>query len=213
MRTNALIEALAADAGVKPRRFSRVFAIAIAIGVVAGAGVFLSIFSPRSDLMSVAATSMRYDLKLLAGAALAVAAAFAVSRAARPGASTSGAGLWLLLAPAALVIGAIVELAVVPSSEWGARLIGANARVCMTHIPLIAAVPLGLLLYALRSGAPASPAWAGAMAGLAAGGLAAALYALHCDQDSPLFVATWYVAGVLITTAVGAVLGSRMLRW
>jgi hypothetical protein len=49
--------------------------------------------------------------------------------------------------------------------------------------------------------------------GLAAGGLAAAIYALFCDQDSPLFVATWYVLGVLIVTAIGAAIGSRLLRW
>ena len=32
----------------------------------------------------------------------------------------------------------------------------------------------------------------GALAGIAAGGIAAFLYAFHCTDDSPLFVTLWY---------------------
>ena len=38
---------------------------------------------------------------------------------------------------------------------------------------------------------------AGAIAGIAASGIAAAFYALDCADDSPLFVCTWYPLATL----------------
>ncbi|NJL07877.1 MAG: DUF1109 domain-containing protein, partial [Methylacidiphilales bacterium] len=54
---------------------------------------------------------------------------------------------------------------------------------------------------------------AGAVAGLAAGALAATLYAAHCPDDSPLFVASWYGLSIAFVTVAGAALGVRLLRW
>ena len=47
----------------------------------------------------------------------------------------------------------------------------------------------------------------------APGGLATAVYAFHCTEDSPLFYAVWYVLAILAVTAVGALVGARALRW
>jgi hypothetical protein len=63
------------------------------------------------------------------------------------------------------------------------------------------------------SQAPTRPALAGAVAGLLSAGLAATLYAAHCTDDSPLFVATWYTIATALVTAVGALIGSRVLRF
>jgi hypothetical protein len=51
------------------------------------------------------------------------------------------------------------------------------------------------------------------MAGLLAGGIAATLYTLHCPEDSLLFVGVWHVAAIVLVASVGAVAGSRLLRW
>lgn len=93
------------------------------------------------------------------------------------------------------------------------RLIGHNALVCMVLIPLMSAAPLVGTLIALHRGAPDNPGLAGAVAGLFAGAFGASLYATHCPDDSPLFVATWYTLAVLVVMAVGALAGSRWLRW
>ena len=53
----------------------------------------------------------------------------------------------------------------------------------------------------------------GAMAGLLSAGLAATLYASHCPDDSPLFVATWYTIATALVTAIGALVGSKVLRF
>jgi hypothetical protein len=54
---------------------------------------------------------------------------------------------------------------------------------------------------------------AGAVAGLAASGIAATFYASNCTDDSPLFVLLWYPIAIAIVTAVGYILGKRLLRW
>ena len=46
-----------------------------------------------------------------------------------------------------------------------------------------------------------------------AAGIAATFYATHCQNDSPLFLAAWYVLATLFIAGVGAVLGTRLLRW
>ena len=75
-------------------------------------------------------------------------------------------------------------------------------------LPLLAAA-----LFGLRHGAPTRPALAGALAGLLSAGLAATLYASHCTDDSPLFVATWYTIAAVLVAAIGALAGPRVLRF
>ncbi len=62
-------------------------------------------------------------------------------------------------------------------------------------------------------GAPAHPSVAGAIAGMLSAGLAATMYASHCTDDSPLFVATWYSIATALVSAIGALAGSRILRF
>jgi hypothetical protein len=160
-----------------------------------------------------AAHTMRFPLKFVFALALAVTAALILFPMAQPFAAPSRFRPLLLLAPVLLLIAVVAELAAVPSSAWIKLWIGHNAMICMTCIPVIAALPLAVLLFALREGAPARPARAGAIAGLAAGGIGAFFYAAHCFDDSPLFVATWYTIAIAFMAGVGALVGSRLLRW
>ena len=48
---------------------------------------------------------------------------------------------------------------------------------------------------------------------LMAAGLAATLYASHCTDDSPLFVAAWYTIATALVTAIGALAGAKLLRY
>jgi hypothetical protein len=75
-------------------------------------------------------------------------------------------------------------------------------------LPLLAGA-----LFGLRHGAPTRPAVAGAIAGMLSAGFAATLYASHCTDDSPLFVATWYTVATALVAAIGALAGSRLLRF
>jgi hypothetical protein len=93
------------------------------------------------------------------------------------------------------------------------RLVGSNSKVCLSAIPAMSLPLLIAALIGLRHGAPSRPALAGAIAGMVSAGLAATLYASHCTDDSPLFVATWYTLATALVTAVGALMGARVLRY
>lgn len=212
MRTNELIRALAADLDLRDAAPRRAVAAALALGTLGTALLFFALLGWRADIAGVLAV-WRFDLKLAAALALAATALAAVVRLCDPSAAPRPALAPLLAVPALLAIGVAAELAMVPPAAWAPRWIGNNALVCLTAIPLLALPPVAALLHAMRNGAPASPTLAGAAAGLAAGGIAAALYATHCADDSPLFVATWYTLAILAVTAAAALAGRRLLRW
>lgn len=212
MKTDDLIHAISEDATPSGLHPQRSLALALAGAVAAAAILFWLLLGPRGDALASLAEP-RFVLKFLVTLGLAAAAIGLVLRLIRPGAAP---GLWrnaLLLAPGLLLIGIGGELLAVPAERWMTVLVGVNARICLTYIPLMGLAPLGLILLALRSGAPTRPALAGAVAGLIAGGISAAFYASHCPDDSPLFVATWYVLAIAMLVALGALLGRRLLRW
>jgi hypothetical protein len=166
----------------------------------------------RPDL-AVALHSTWFNFKVLLNATLWLIATGMLLSLARPGASLRGWRQALWAVPVVLLLAVGVELLRVPSDKWWTVAWGSNATWCLRVIPALALVPLLATLGALRSSAPASPARAGAMAGLMSAGLAGTLYALHCPDDSPLFVGLWYVLASGIVTAAGALLGARWLRW
>jgi hypothetical protein len=166
----------------------------------------------RPDLVAATA-SVRFDFKVFANLLLLVSAAGLVLRLARPGARRGGWVMLLSAVPAALVLAAVLELFLLPSDQWAAAAIGHNATWCLRIIPALGAAPLLAALWGLREAAPDRPAVAGAIAGLMSAGLAGTLYALHCPDDSPLFVVLWYGIAAAVLTAAGAMLGARVMRW
>lgn len=212
MKTDDLIKSLAADMPQQQTPPRRAFLIAVAIGALIAGGAFMMTLGPRHDFMQAIHT-MRFDFKFVVTLALFATALFVARDMARPEVQKSRLRLLLWTAPALMIAAVAVELYVLPQSEWMPKLIGHNMRFCTTMIPLFSLGPLALMLWAFRRGAPQNPARAGAIAGLIAGGLGAAFYAAHCFDDSPLFVATWYTLAIGFVTGLGALLGSRLLRW
>ena len=157
--------------------------------------------------------SGRFLFKFVLTLSVAIPAFLLVRGLARPDFAPGKRLWWLALAPALLLAAIIFELASVPADAWHARMIGRNSFFCVTVIPLLSLAPFAAVLYALRSGAPANPTVAGAVGGLLSAGIAATLYASHCTDDSPLFVAAWYPIGFVLMTVLGALIGSRVLRW
>jgi hypothetical protein len=212
MRTDDLIRALASDGSRRRPSVGQTLALALLLGLAAAAAVFMVMLGPRPDIAAAAHTP-RFLFKFVVTLALAVSATALVARLARPAARSRALAAALWIGPALLALGVVYELAAVPASQWAARLVGTNSRVCLSSIPLIAAPVLLAAIIALRRGAPTRPALAGAVAGLLAGGFGATLYAAHCTDDSPLFVMAWYTPAVALVVLVGALLGARLLRW
>ena len=210
MKTDDLIELLVKDS--PPWRFRSVLAGAVAGGIIIAAVLFFEGVGLRPDI-SEAVKSDRFLFKFIVTISLAVTAIWVTLSVGRPGGSLAHRGLALAIAPALLACAAAVELLVLPESQWMPHLVGRNARLCLTLIPLLSIGPLACLLAALRAGAPSSPGLAGAIAGLAASGIAATFYAANCTDDSALFVITWYPIAILIVTVAGYLFGRKLLRW
>lgn len=210
MKTDDLIAALAADA--RPgqsvaQRLLRALPAAALLAVVA----FALFWGVRPDL-AAALTSppVMKSLVPLILAGLAGALALTLSR---PEARGGGAAIALWVLAAALLAAFGAALAAGGLSGLVAALATPSLLTCLASIPALALPFLAAALWALSAGAPRRPALAGALGGLAAGGLAAALYALFCDQDTALFVLPAYAAAILIVAAAGMLAGARALRW
>ena len=211
MKTENLVEALVADRATGKKTIPKTLAAALALGGLVSLVLFFIELGIRKDIGQALAT-WRFDLKI-GLLVLALVSAFGLCWT-LSGPVQSGRPVRRLLPLAALAAVAVaIELAILPRDSWAIRLVGSNALICLTAIPLLAMAPLVAALWALRSGAPASPALAGAAAGLLAAVTGATLYAFHCFDDSPLFVVTWYTLAAVPVVVLGAVAGHRLLRW
>ena len=211
METDQLIRTLAADSAHRERPVGFVLTLALLAAAPVSLAIFLAMLGLRPDVMT-AMHNPFFDLKFAVTLALAISAIAVSLHLSRPEASLRG-WAWLLLVPAGfLAVGIGSEMMMPQRLPVMTRLVGSNSRVCMMAIPLLSLPLLAAALVGLRHGAPARPAVAGAIAGLLSAGLAATLYASHCTDDSPLFVATWYTIATALVTAIGALAGSKVLR-
>jgi len=212
METDQLIRTLAADNAHRARPVGFVLALGLLTAAPASVAMFLAGLGVRPDVMT-AMHNPFFDLKFVVTLALAIPAIAIILHLSRPEASLQG-WKWLLLIPVGLLLAGIASEMMMPQRlPMMTRLVGNNSRICLTAIPLMSLPLLVAALIGLRHGAPTRPAVAGAIAGLLSAGLAATLYASHCTDDSPLFVATWYTIATALVTAIGALAGSRVLRF
>lgn len=207
--TDGLIQRLAREAGGHSRRYrSFLPRLMLATGAALALAIIVVIvsFGIRADFISYA-TSPVYSFKLLATACAAIAGLALVRAAGTPGIAMR----WLMMAlPVAVLIAGMVWIDDAVSIV-GARSI--SVPVCLAAIVLAALPGLILLLIALRNAAPTRPALAGSVAGLLAGSLGALAYTLSCVNDGAVFVTVWYSLAVVIVSALGAVVGRRVLSW
>ncbi|MBR1274648.1 NrsF family protein [Bradyrhizobium sp. AUGA SZCCT0283] len=212
MDTDQLIRTLAADNTHRARPVGFALMLALLAAAPVSLLMFFTELGIRPDVM-VAMRNPFFDLKFAVTLALAISAIAVSLHLSRPEASLRGFG-WLLLAPVGILAAGIGgEMMVQQRLPMMTRLVGKNSWVCMTAIPALSLPILAGALIGLRHGAPARPAVAGAIAGLLSAGLAATLYASHCTDDSPLFVAAWYTIATALVTAIGALIGAKLLRY
>ena len=212
METDQLIRTLAADNGHRARPVGLVLALALLSAAPVSVAIFFAGLGVRPDVMS-AMHHPFFDLKFAVTLSLAISAIAVALHLARPEASLRGR-TWLLLIPAGFLFAGLSGEMMLPQRlPVMTRLVGNNSRLCLLAIPLMSLPLLAAALLGLRHGAPTRPAVTGAVAGLMSAGLAATLYASHCTDDSPLFVATWYSIATALVAAIGALAGSRVLRF
>jgi hypothetical protein len=188
----------------------------ILLGLVAGALLSIALMimwmGVRPDLRE-AMHGFPFWMKWTYTFSLAIAALAMTAQLARPE-TTRLRGLWLIAIPVLLLasVGAM-ELIRTPPGEWLRIWLSYSWMQCPWRV-LALAMPIFIgLLWSFRRLAPTRLRAAGATAGLAAGAFAATVYCIHCPEVSAIFVLTWYSLGILLATALGALLGPRLMRW
>jgi hypothetical protein len=213
MKTDDLIAALASRAeSIEPHVLQRRYAIALCSGAFGTMLLMAILLGVRPNLADAARLPM-FWAKLAFPAALLAGALLATVRLSRPGVRL-GRVAAALAAPVLVMwlIAAVVTLAAAPG-EREALVFGDTWKSCLVNVPMLSLPLFVASLWAMGGLAPTRLALAGAAAGLLSGAGGALVYALHCPELAAPFLGIWYVLGMLIPTALGALLGPRLLRW
>ena len=188
----------------------------LALGVGLGAAVSAVLISTtlgfRPDMARAAAEAM-FWLKLAYTLALAGVALWACEQLTRPAGDARGRIPWLLAPLLAVALLAGWRLMLAPAPMRMPMVMGFSASVCPWCILAASLPPLLGLIWAVRGLAPTRLRATGGMIGLAAGGVGAAVYALHCPESTAPFLAVWYTLGVALAGLLGWLTGPHVLRW
>jgi hypothetical protein len=215
MKTDDLIALLASD--TLPPRGRPQWQVFSAIGtavLLAFFGVWSMGINPQwTERMA----SPSIAIKFMWLSVVLVTAFIGVRKLSRPGLRLGGL-VWLW--PFAWLIMAMIGVAetLMAGSELNHSVIttlwlGSSWQTCSLSIAALSLPVLAALLWALKDMAPTQPTFAGGVAGLVAGSLAAILYSLHCTETGFGFFTLWYGAGVAAACFIGAAWGRRWLRW
>ncbi len=211
MKTDQLIRALVQDVTTPPVNAGTALrrSLPLAFGIMATG--WLALVGIRADLMS---TGLRAAvMKVALGVLLAAFGYAAAIRLSHPEQSMHGSLRTVVIVPILAGMAIVAELATIGSANWPARLTGHSVPVCLLVIPALAALPMAGAFWGLRRGATVHPATVGGFAGMGSAGLAIVAYGLFCDEDSALFIATWYLLASGVAALIGAAAGRIALRW
>lgn len=145
--------------------------------------------------------------------AIAMLAMRSLAALAQPGSPPMALMPGLVRIIALLVFVALGQMLVAHESGSARVLFGTSWQSCPWRIAVLSLPLLAGLLWVLRQQAPVHLRRTGAIAGLCAGSMAAALYALACTEQSAAFMLAWYGMGIGATTLVGMAVGPAVLRW
>lgn len=213
MKTDELIRALATGAGpAEPLALSRRYGTALAAGALGAVALVVALLGVNDDLEAMAALPM-FWVRLAFAASVAGTALVALARLSRPGVPLGRASfamaapmlaMWALAAAVLVAAEPMMRAMLVMGSTW---------KTCPLSIAAASIPALAAVLWAIRGLAPTRPVAAGATAGRLAGGVGALAYTLHCPELEAPFLGVWYVIGMAIPAAIGALVGPRLLRW
>jgi hypothetical protein len=213
MRTEKLTALLATSLEpVHPRRTRRRYVLGITAGAIAALILMGGVLHLNPALPREVSESAFWVRELFC-ASLGALAVLCVARLARPGARLGLLPTGIAAVVLIMWILAAMSLFSAASQSRVHLLLGTTFAVCPFLIAFISAPLFLSFLWILKDLAPTRLRWAGAGAGFAAGSIGALVYTLHCPELATPFIATWYLLGMLIPTAIGGLLGPRLLRW
>ena len=213
MRTENLTALLATNLEpVDSGRTMRRYALGITVGALAALVLAAGVLRLNPALPREVSESAFWVRELFC-ASLGALAVLCVARLGRPGARLGSLPRGIAAVVLIMWILAAMSLVSAGSQSRVHLLLGRTFAVCPFLIAFISAPLFLSFLWILKDLAPTRLRRAGAGAGFAAGSIGALVYTLHCPELATPFIATWYLIGMLIPTAIGAWLGPRLLRW
>ncbi len=216
MKTDELIGMLAtnigAESGYARAGASQRFLLALGWGAFGSTLLMAVLLGVREDLRDAALLPM-FWVKLAFPLSLAIAALFASERMGRPGMLLGRVRVALFVPVAIIWVLAAVSLAGASGAEREGLVYGQSWKECQQSIALLSLPMLVASFWAMRGLAPTRTRLAGGMAGLLAGAVGAAAYALHCPELAAPFLGAWYLIGMLIPALAGALVAPLLLRW
>lgn len=197
---------------VPPYAATRRLAIAAAIGALIAFLLLLLTLGPRPDIAAASVTPP-FWIKWIVTLSMTALAFVAVRRLSRP-TGRMGWVIWGIVTAFAVVeLMGLDEWATTAPTDRQALLFGHTALRCSFAIPLLAVPAFFSVIKAFARLAPTRLRTTGAMAGLLAGSLGAAVYAFACPEHTAAFMAAWYCLGMLSSAAIGGLIGPRLLKW
>ena len=213
MKTEDLIKMLSTNVPPAPRRqWGASLLIASGIGMAVALCLQCSMFGTTLQGLGGHRPGLQAGVFVLT-LALVAAGLRLLFVAGQPGKRVSAALFPVGAVFLALLLGGIVGLTREPHTSWGELLSGELLGNCLICVPVVAVPTLAALFWALRRGAPVYPALGGAAAGLVAGAMAVAALALNQPVVSVLAAAVLYGSAIASCALIGALIGSRLLRW
>lgn len=212
MNTKELINALAADTITPSPMWNFKATMILLVGIAISTLIFLIFLGPRLDIATAAFDPHVIFKFIFSGSVIIIASIFA-SALLRPSQDPKLNWSWLALPILTMIFGMIGQMITSPFDFWWQGMIGRYPEACLRNIPILAIAPLICLMIVGRHGAPTNPTRAGLTIGAISGGIGAFIYALHCPDDSALFVVVWYSLAIFIMSTIGFFVGARVLRW
>jgi len=212
MRTDDLIAQL--SSGLEPVKrgaVGRLLLGAAVLGMLGSVALMLSLIGLRHDFAR-AIVSFGMWTKLVYTFVIAGLGFWLVERMGRPGAEMTRPLQLLAIPLLAILLMSVLQMNA-PSADMPRLVLGHSSRVCAFLVTMTALPTLAATFWALRKLAPTQLTVAGAGAGLFAGAVGAFVYSFHCTEGAAPFIAIWYTLGIVAVTALGALLGPRVLRW
>jgi hypothetical protein len=211
MKTSDFIAGLASGAGPVKRLFiRRDLTLILSVGLVLCSVISLGVRGLVPQPMWIGAalwTKVAYALALVASAT------WLLHQLAFPARRVGLAYRAVAFVALSMAVVGAVAVFNVPAGARLPYLMGKTALVCPWAILLLSLPTLVGLFWLVKRFAPTELRWAGSTIGLLAGSIAALGYALSCGEQAIGFIAVWYSAGILLSIALGAALGPRLLRW
>ncbi len=213
MKTDDLINAL--SRGVEPAerpRWRMKLAITLIAGLVVAALLVAIGLGVRPDIGTARMPIMMKAMFAALAAAIILPIAVQLMKPGRPlGWRIGAVVLFIALCAIATITALMGEM---PEQRWQAWMGGeGRAPWCVVLIPILAAPAAALLTWFMRAFSPTRITLTGAAIGALAGGVSAMAYAMYCPTDSVAFVTTWYTLAIAVCAALGALVGSKFLRW